>query len=92
MSLNNTSHTLLQVLCGVPQGSALGPILFILYINDICNVSKLLRPIFFADDTNLFRYSHNLEQLWSEVSQELSKLDIWFAANKLSLTFLKQTS
>ena len=89
VSLNNTSSTLLQVLCGVPQGSVLGPLLFILYINDICNVSKLLRLILFADDTNLFRSSHNLEQLCSEVSQELSKLDTWFAANKLSLNVSK---
>ena len=41
----------MNVVCGVPQGSILGPKLFILYVNDICNVSSLLR---FADDTNIF--------------------------------------
>ena len=45
---------LLQVKCGVPQGSVLGPLLFILYINDICNVSQVFDCILFADDTNLF--------------------------------------
>ena len=40
--------------CGVPQGSMLGPLLCILYVNDICNVSKELLPILFADDTNVF--------------------------------------
>ena len=52
---------------------------------DICNVSKLLKVILFADDTNLFRSSDNLQQLCREVSVELNKLNVWFKVNKLSL-------
>ena len=52
--LDNTESSLLNVICGVPQGSILGPKLFILYINDIVQVSDILKLIIFADDTNAF--------------------------------------
>ncbi len=49
----DSSSNALGVSCGVPQGSVLGPRLFILYINDICNLSKSLKFVLFADDTNI---------------------------------------
>ena len=81
--------TMLEILCGVPQGSVLGPKLFILYINDICNVSNLLKFILFADDTNIFRSGSDLNVLCREISKELDKLNVWFNVNKLSLNVAK---
>ena len=79
----------MSISCGVPQGSILGPKLFILYINDICNVSKLLQFVLFADDTNIFCSDVNILDLCKNVSLELDKLNIWFAVNKLSLNVSK---
>ncbi len=67
---NNFKSQLQKVSCGVPQGSVLGPMLFILYINSICKVSKLLKTIVFADDTNLLCCGNNLEQLTVTVEME----------------------
>ena len=73
----------------MPQGSILGPLLFLLYINDLCNVSKALDFILFADDTNIF-FSHNVpNQLMEIVNNELKKLSSWFQANKLSINIKK---
>ena len=54
VNINNLNSSCLPIKCGVPQGSILGRLLFILYINDIVNVSKLAKYIMFANDTNLF--------------------------------------
>ena len=69
---NNFKSQLQKVSCGVPQGSVLGPMLFILYLNSICKVSKLLKTMF-ADDTNLHCCGNNLEQLMATVEMELDK-------------------
>ena len=75
--------------CSVPQGSILVPLFFLIYLNDLPNVSKLLDPIMFADDTNLFFLYHDIQTLFDTVNNELSKIRQWFIANRLSLNAKK---
>lgn len=74
VEINNVKSKQLKVTCGVPQGSVLGPKLFILYINDRCSVSTLLKCVSFADDTTLYCSCKNLEQLLTTVEKELNIL------------------
>ena len=87
--INNSNSDCLDVKGGVPQGSILGPALFILYVNDMCNVSKSLKSILFADDTNLFYAGKDLNEVCELVSRELDILHMWFQVNKLSLNVAK---
>ena len=89
VSYNNSNSELKHIKCGVPQGSILGPVLFILYINDMCEVSKLLNIILFADDTSIFYSTRNIVDITRTVNNALEKLDIWFTVNKLSLNVNK---
>ena len=67
----------------------MGPILFILYINDIISTSKLLNFYIFADDTTLLNVNKNLNDLINTTNKELETIDDWLAANKLSLNLSK---
>jgi retron-type reverse transcriptase len=80
-----------EIKCGVPQGSILGPLFFLLYINDICNVSSILNFILFADDTNLFLSHNDLSFMRNTINSELLKLSEWFKANKLSINVQKSS-
>ena len=87
--INTASSKMNVVRQGVPQGSILGPILFLIYINDIVRVSQTMRLVLFADDTNLLKSGNDLKVLCNEVSMELQKLQDWFNRNKLSLNLCK---
>ena len=78
VKMGNDCSSCLDIACGVPQGSVLGPKVFILYINDICRVSNVLRLVLFADDTNIFCSGENLEQLVENIEHEMHKLKTWF--------------
>ena len=87
--INGHKSDSLLITCGVPQGSILGPLLFFLYINDLPNTSKLLSFHFFADDTDIYCSSENLNDLELILNQELNTVAEWMKSNRLALSILK---
>ena len=84
VQINDAHSNVTLTSCGVPQGSILGPLLFIIYINDMAQTSKYFKFIIYADDTTLMG---NLNEF--DINKELSKLSIWLKLNKLSLNVSK---
>ena len=82
---NNCHSDNKQITHGVPQGSILGPLLFILYINDFSKASDLLFSILFADDTSVFIEGTAYSSIIKDINTELEKVDKWLKSNKLSV-------
>ena len=80
-----SKSNLLDVVYGVPQGSILGSLLFLLCINDLPQALKLFDPIMFADDTNLFYSGKDIHSLFNTVNNDLSNISHWFNSSKSSL-------
>ena len=84
VEIENTKSQIINIECGVPQGSILGPLLYLIYVNDIAK-STNANILSFADDTSLYLSDPKIDNLYEMANIELNKLYEWFCANMLSL-------
>ena len=89
VSINGYNSDLMSVNCGVPQGSVLGPLLFLIYINDLHKAIRYCKVHHFADDTNLFHTNKSVKNLNKLVNHDMKQLNNWLSANKISLNVEK---
>ena len=87
--LNSINSSFRNISCGVPQGSVLGPLLFLLFINDMPLISSLVSYILYADDTTGIFSSPSLDDLFQIAVNELNSLNDWFSSNKLLINSSK---
>ena len=88
VNINGINSDTLAMSCGVPQGSVLGPLLFLIFINDLPNTTNFL-TLLFADDTTFQLSGQNVQELFQTANIELNKAAIWFQTNKLTLNVKK---
>ena len=89
VSLSGIRSSMKDIKIGVPQGSVLGPLLFLIYINDLPNAVKNVKSILFADDTTMFARSKNLYDLCNIISEDMLLVKEWLIANSLTLNASK---
>lgn len=86
---NNTPSSIKQVHHGVPQESVLGPLLFLIYVNDMVRISSKVKFLLFADDTTLFIQGSNIDEMVLTLDNELVQLSSWMKSNKLTINASK---
>ena len=90
--VNGVDSKVQNIDIGVPQGSCLGPLLFLLYVNDLPKIIDNAKVYMYADETSLSHQNHNISQLNRDLNRDLEALDKWLRGNKLSLNVAKTQS
>ena len=88
-AVNGVISNTCTLTCGIPQGTILGPLLFLLYINDLPNCLSNSQPRMYADDTHLTYAENDICSIEASLNQDLSNINRWLIANKLTLNMTK---
>ena len=88
-SINGLLSGCCYLSCGVPRGTILGPLLFLLFINDLPNCMSDFEPRVYADDTHLTYASNNIHNIQTSLKEDLENVHNWLRANKLTLNMTK---
>ena len=89
VAYDNTNSEIQSVLCGMPQGSVLGPLLFVILMNDLETVLDKCKIILYADDTVFSTSNNDINLIVSELNHDLKLMAIWFCNNSLTINTKK---